>query len=112
MEIERVINGISKYMDREIFARMNDWQEMLARIAMSRVVKDPTTIKETILGNPFLRTFAIIDDSGNVDIEHLLNDIREQIERKQKLEISIPMFGKFNFVPEDVDHLRRYILEG
>ena len=33
MNFDRVLNGLMKYMDREIFSSMNDWQEMLARIA-------------------------------------------------------------------------------
>ena len=85
---------------------------MLARIAVSRVTADPAKLKSTMMANPFIRTFAIIDGEGNVDIEHLLNDVKVQIEKKGKLELNIPMFGKFNFMPEDVEKLRYYIMEG
>lgn len=112
MNLDRVFNGIIKYLDREIFPHMNDWQDMIARIYVSRVMGDPEKLKQTVMGNPFLRTFAIMDGEGNVDIDHLLNDIRAQIEKKGKLELNIPMFGKFNFMPNDVDKLRYYIMEG
>ena len=112
MNLDRVFNGIIKYLDREIFPHMNDWQEMLARIAVSRVTADPAKLKSTLMANPFVRTFAIIDGEGNVDIEHLLNDVKCQIEKKGKLELTIPMFGKFNFIPDDIDKLHYYITEG
>lgn len=111
MEISRIVNGIIKYLDREIFPHMNDWQEMLARIAVSRYTGDSAKLKNTIISNPFLRTFAIIDESGNVDIDTLLKDVREQIAKKGKLELNIPMFGNFGFTPDDVDKLKMYIME-
>lgn len=111
MELGRIVNGIIKYLDREIFPHMNNWQEMVARITVSRFTGDSTKLKNTIISNPFLRTFAIMDESGNVDIDTLLKDIREQIEKKGKLELNVPMFGNFTFTPDDVDKLKMYIME-
>ena len=105
MEISRIVNGIIKYLDREIFPHMNDWQEMLARIAVSRYTGDSAKLKNTIISNPFLRTFAIIDESGNVDIDTLLKDVREQIAKKGKLELNIPMFGNFGFTPDELSEI-------
>lgn len=112
MRFERVINGILKYMDAEIYGGMNPWQEMLSRIAVARVVKNSEKIKDVLANNAFVKTFAIIDDEGNVDIEGLLHDIKEQIERKGKLSVTIPMIGNYSFVPSDVDKLYQFITEG
>ena len=111
MQYERVIDGALRYLDREVFPGMNDWQEMLARIAVSRIMGNGN-LKEQLTGNPFVRTFAIIDGEGNVDVDGLMRDIKEQLRIKEKLEISIPMFGKFTFREDDVDKLHRAILEG
>lgn len=111
MHFDRVINGILKYLDREVYSKMNDWQEMLARIAVSRVIGNRESLRETLSANSFLRTFNIIDENGNVDVESLMRDIREQIELKGKIEISIPMFGRFAFNASDVDKLHQTIME-
>lgn len=112
MDFDRVINGFIKYLDREIYIGMNDWQEMLARIAVSRLIGNKDHLKESLLANPFVRTFGIIDEKGIVDVDGLMRDLKEQIEYKGKIEIAIPMFGKFTFSSADVDKLHRTIMEG
>ena len=105
MNFDRVVNGIMKYMDREIFANMNDWQEMLARIAVARLLGNTEQLKVSIMSNPFVRTFAIVDENGNVDVDGLHRDIKEQVRAKGKLEFTIPMFGTFRFTEADIDRL-------
>lgn len=105
MNFDRVVNGIMKYMDREIFANMNDWQEMLARIAVARLLGNTEQLKASIMSNPFVRTFAIVDENGNVDVDGLHRDIKEQVRAKGKLEFTIPMFGTFRFTEADIDRL-------
>lgn len=105
MNIERFISGIIKYMDREIFATMNDWQEMLGRIAVSRLLGNSEQLKNTIMSNAYLRTFAIVDENGNVDVDGLYRDLKEQIRAKGKIELTLPMFGTFRFTEADVDKL-------
>ena len=105
MNFDRVLNGIMKYMDREIFSSMNDWQEMFARIAVSRLLGNSEQLKNTIMSNAYLRTFAIVDENGNVDVDGLYRDIKEQMRAKGKLEITLPMFGTYKFSESDVDRL-------
>lgn len=105
MNFEKVLNGILKYMDKEIYSGMNDWQEMAARIAVSRMLKNSDKLKNAICDNTFIRTFAIVDENGNIDIDGLYSDIKEQINRKGKIEITLPLFGTFKFSPSDVDNL-------
>lgn len=105
MNFDRVLNGIMKYIDREIFVNMTDWQEMLARIAISRLTGNSDNIKSMLITNPFMKTFAIIDENENVDVDGLYRDIKEQIRAKGKIEFSIPVFGTFRFTESDVDRL-------
>jgi hypothetical protein len=111
MEFEKVIRGILKYLNNEVYTDMADWQEMLARLAVSRIIGDEGKLKKMLMENGFVRTFDIIDEHGNVDVDGLMRDIKRQIEAKGKLEFSIPMLGKFSFVTSDVDTLHRYIKE-
>ena len=111
MRFEKVINGILKYMDAEIYGTMNAWQEMAARIAVSRLLRNSDNIKKALANNTFIKTFAIIDNDGNVDVEGLMQDIKAEIGRKEKFTISIPMFGSFSFNVDDVDKLAWSIFE-
>lgn len=106
---ERVLDGISKYIDREIYSGMNDFQEFVARLAVGRVINNSDGIKAALINNGVVRTFGIIDSEGMVDIDTLAQDIKREIERKGKLVISVPMFGTMTFVSADVDAMLRCI---
>ena len=111
MTFERVINGINKYINAEIYSTMNDWQEILARIAVSRMIGNTDQLKQSLTSNGFVKTFAIIDDSGNVDVDGLLRDLKTQISAKGKVTIALPLMPSLTFKAEDVDVLHRYIME-
>ena len=110
---EKVLEGIVKYIDREIFPQpnMNEWQEVLARIAVSRIYGNREALKTKLINNSFIRTFGVIDDEGMVDIDSLAEDLKKQIEEKGKLTVSIPVLGKLTFKASDVDVLRNTIKE-
>jgi hypothetical protein len=46
-----------------------------------------------------------------VDVDDLAKDIKREIERKGKLVVSLPMFGRLTFTPNDVDVIVNYIKE-
>jgi hypothetical protein len=112
MSFERVINGILRYLNAEIYNKMNSWQEVLARVAVSRMIGNAEELKQSLMSNSFFRTFSIIDSYGNVDVDGLIKDLKEQVAQKGKLVIALPMFGNFTFTAADIDELHRHIREG
>lgn len=110
IEFNQVLNGIIKYLNREIYSGMNDWQRVIARVAVSRLIGNRENLRNSIIKNPYLRTFAIIDDEGMVDIEGLARDLKNQISEVGKVEISLPLFGTFKFHEDDIDKLHRMIV--
>jgi hypothetical protein len=109
---EKVINGLSRYINSNIYTDMSDLQELIARVAVGRVIERSDDIKNLLIKNGMARTFGIIDSEGMIDIDGLMNDIKKQISHKERLEISIPLLGTFKFVPEDIDVIHRFIMEG
>lgn len=110
MKLDRVLNGVARYLDKEIYAGMNDWQEILARIAVSRILDNKNI--ENLMNNPYMKTFAIADTEGNIDVDGLYRDLKRLIQAKGKVEITLPMFGKFTFTESDVDCLYSCIVGG
>lgn len=109
IEFNRVIDGILRYMNNNLYSGMNDWQEVLARVAVGRMVNNRENLKTSLMNNGIVKTFAVMDSEGNVDIESLARDFKKEIQNKGKLSIEIPLFGKICFSPEDVDELYREI---
>ena len=108
-EFEKVIDGMSKYINDEIYVGMNDLQEFTARVIVGRIINNQENVKEMLINNGFMRTFGIIDTEGMVDVDSIANDIKREIARKEKITFNIPMFGRMTFKPTDVDMLYRHI---
>ena len=84
IEFEKVIEGISRYINKEIYPSMNDWQEVLARIAAGRFLSNTDALKATLQNNGFVQTFGIINSDGTVNIDELLSDVKREISNKGK----------------------------
>ena len=111
-EFETVIEGISKYIDNEIYSGMNEVQEFAARVFIGRFLTNHEYVKQSLINNGFIRTFGIIDDDGKIDVDTLAEDIKREIARKEKITFTIPMFGTWTFKPSDVDVLLNTITGG
>lgn len=105
----KVVDGILKYIDAEVYSGMNDVQELAARVLIGRFVGNKENVKNMLIHNNFIRTFAIIDDEGMVELDSLMMDIRRELTKKEKITISIPMFGSMTFKPSDVNSLYKTI---
>jgi hypothetical protein len=104
------MDGINSYIDQEIYGNLNDLQEILARIVIGRINSSSEDIKTMLMSNGFLKTLAIIDSDGMVDVDRLMQDIRREIERKGSIEFDVPMIGRLKFTPADVDVLYNMIV--
>lgn len=109
MEFEKVLNGIIRFLNKEIIDQMNSWQEVIARVGMARIINNGAGIKKMLVENPFLKTFAIADENANIDVDGLMNDIKTAIREKGYIEFNLPLFGNFKFTESDIDRLYSYI---
>ena len=112
VSFEQILDGLARYMNKYFYSNLNDWQEIVARLAVGRIIGNPETLKQSLQANSIIRTFAVFDSEGNVDLEPLMRDLRKEIERKGKMTVEIPMFGKISFTGEDVTELYREITGG
>ena len=111
MTYEAVLQGIINYINKEILSTMADWQAMLARVAISRMLTAKEGFRATITGNSFLQSMGVVSVDGLIDVDGLARDLKEQITGAGRLEIELPVFGKYSFSPDDVDTLYKYIKE-
>ena len=110
VQFEKVIDGVNRYIDSEIYKNLNDVQEILARIVVGRVNAGAENIKNVLMNNGFAKTLCLVDSDGMIDIDPLLHDLRAEIEKKGKIEFNVPMIGKMKFTASDVDMLRDMIV--
>ena len=112
VEFNKVVDGLARYLNNNFYSKLNDWQEVLARIAVGRIIGNPEALKQSLMANGIVRTFAVMDSEGNVDLENLAKDLKREIERKGKISVEVRMFGKISFVASDIDEIYREITGG
>jgi hypothetical protein len=108
-EFDKVIDGASRYINDVMYPGMNQAQEFAARVMVGRVLANSGNIKTMLTSNGFIRTFGVMDSAGMIEVESLFSDIKREIARQGNVTFEIPLFGKYTFVPEDVDALYKYI---
>lgn len=111
MKLEKIMDGAVRFFNEEIVSGMSDWQEIAARIAIGRIYENQNGVIQMLSQNGVVRAFGIVDADGNIDIEKLGSDLRREIDKKGKMQISVPGFGKFSFTASDVDKLMSYMKE-
>ena len=112
VSFNQVLDGLARYLNKNFYSNLNDFQEVIARIAVGRIIGNPESLKQSLSANGIVRTFAIMDSDGNVDLEPIMRDLKREIERKGKLSVEIPMFGKISFLPQDIDEIYQEITGG
>jgi hypothetical protein len=105
---DQVLDGLARYLNKTFYSNLNDFQEIVARLAIGRILGNEN-LKQNLMANPYVRTFAIFDSEGNVDLEPIMRDLKKEIERKGKMTVEIPMFGKISFTGEDISEIYREI---
>ena len=98
--MDKVVDGVKRYLAKEIYPGMTDWQEMIANVAVNQALKN--------VGSGL----GVVSATGLVSADEILDDLKNEIAKKGKLEVPIPLFGKMSFVPADVDKLKAEIYGG
>ena len=118
--IERVKNGISRYLDQELMPNLSDEKPILFAVgAFSALILN--NVDKAILKygeNPVVKMTGIIDDNQNIDVDALA-EVAKQSMKKYAFSLDDFLVGKFSFLrghvntidftPEDIDTLKRYI---
>lgn len=111
MKYEKVIDGVLRYLNKEIYPTMSELQMFGARLAVARMVKSKDSLKALLTDNPILKTFSILDSEGNVNVDEIACEIKSQLAEIGKLRIDTKIFGAYTFYPEDVDKILSTIKE-
>lgn len=107
MTVNKLIDGLVRYIDENIYSAMNDWQKMIAADVVGRAIQRADKIAPIITDNAFIRALGYVDSEGNVDVDGILCKLKDYIQQKGKLELKIPFMPTYKFYAEDIDNLRR-----
>lgn len=112
VSFEQVLDGLARYLNKNFYPNLDDFREVVARIAVGRILQNPENLKQSLSGNGIIRTFAIMNSDGDIDLEPIMRDLKREIEKKGKMSVDIPLFGKVSFTADDISEIYREITGG
>jgi hypothetical protein len=111
MQLEKVIDGIAKYVENHIVPQMNNLQQVGYFTFYEMVKSDTDIIKQFLSGNFFARLLISADKNGDINMERVVSALKKVISKKGKISFSIPMYGDFNLTNEDISEILKNIQE-
>lgn len=110
VSFEKLAAAIIKFIESEIIPSMTAGQEILARVAIAWILDSGNAAVDLIAQNSFAKAFGVIDEKKNINAERALGYLKV-LAQKKKLEITLPIFGRFAFGPEDIDAIHTLLKE-
>lgn len=106
---DRVMNGISRYIDTEIVNKVPGWKRWILGSGIGMALSNSEHIFEQLKSNELMKMLNIIDADGYINVEDLYRELKKQAQRGS-VDLELPMIGSFVLNEQDVDKLYRFIV--
>lgn len=108
--IQKVQNGLAKYIDSEMINHLDGWQKIGFGAAAALIIKNlPNTIK-AYMQHPLVVALGVVDADENIDIDALHDAVMDYFSTEGEY-INVPMLGRIKIIKQDVELLYKYIKE-
>lgn len=111
MKFEHVVERLSRYIERNVLPTMSNLQKVGIRTFIGMIKSNPTAYKKKIMDDPLFKWLIIETDGGEIEIEGMINGLREAVNKEGMAILDTKMFGKMTFKPSDIEELRRCLTE-
>ena len=114
VSLNQVETGIACYLDNvlaphlPIAGKYDPLKKTAFLTGAMYMVKHSRGAVEEFLRKPFVASTGIMDGSGNVDLDGLVEALKANIP-ESGLRVPVPVIGELVFYKPDVDELARYI---
>jgi hypothetical protein len=115
VHVNNVLNGIAKYMDRDLFHKMSGTQRWILGTASGLLLSGLPKKIDEFKKLPIVSFMDVIDASDMVDIDRVYNELMKHArETPAVIDLSyfLPILPAINVDHTDVEKIYRYIQEG
>lgn len=106
---EKVVNGLTKYIDTEIVNKVPGWKRWILGSGIGIMMSNATNIFDQLKKNDFIKLLDLIDSNNNINVEIIYKELKKQAQ-KGSVNIELPMIGSFVLNEQDVDKLYNIII--
>lgn len=106
---DKVMNGLVMFVDAEIINKLPTAGKWLLGSGIAIATSKANEIAKFISENTIAMSMGIVDESGNFDVDLILDNMKKSANKYGKMSIQIPVIGKMTFSESDIDLLKSYI---
>lgn len=107
----KVINGITRYIDDEIVNKLTGPQRWIIGTGAGIMLMKSADIFNALKNNSIVKTMGIINANDEVDVELIYKELKKQAQ-KSAVTFDVPMIGALTLNEQDVDKLYNKIMGG
>lgn len=105
----QVVTGLAKYINSEFVEQVEGLKKWAVIGAASLAVGKVEAVGATIQKSQIARSFGVVDDAGNIDIDSLKKHLDAAAEKTGPVVQQIPLLGPVTFKKEDIQRIYDYI---
>lgn len=109
IEIEKIGNGVMRYIETEITPQFPGWQRLAAETAVGLIISRLPEMAKEWETVPFVKELGLLEN-GKADIDAIYQEAIKHF--GDKVDVKLPVVGTLHFVKDDLTALYRSIKEG
>ena len=108
-EYNKVLNGITKYIDNEIISKISGWKKWVVGSGIGMAMSNSTNVFNQLKENQFVKMLNIIDKNDKIDVDKIYQEMKKQA-KKGAITFDVPMLGAITLNENDVDKMYEFII--
>ena len=105
----KVLNGLSKYVDSEIVSKLNGWQKWVVGGGLGIYLSNANNIYHDLKEKEFVKMMGIIGENDEIDIDKIYHEMKKQAE-KTSITFDLPFIGTITLNEQDIDKMYEHIM--
>lgn len=101
----QVRTGMQRYIENEIVPHLDGVRRFGVSLYVALAAQSIESRAAELLKHPAVAILGIVDDDGEIDIDRLHAAAISQMHGGEKLQVDIPVVGRFAFDRNDIDRL-------
>lgn len=107
---DQVVQGIINYADNEIINKLPIASKWILGTGIVLAANKVDKVVDSLRDNSVVKMFGLVDEDGMIEVDELMNAMKESADKYGKISFDVGMIGKMTFTSSDIDELRRYIV--
>ena len=103
--VHQIRQGLEQYLDTEILPHLPAMKRFGISVYIELLLQQIENQSGDFLEKPAIKILGLADENGNIDIEKLYGVAKNKFGSADRLEMDIPIAGRFVFNKSDVDNL-------